>query len=112
MKRLFVIPLTMALLMGNGNAHAQNTPVSQMEKLNRGLVVLPSQSGAGRHISWRLLGTDADNITFDIVRDGTVIASGIKDKTNYQDDFGTKDAKYQIVAKVNGEVVGTSEEVT
>ena len=47
MKRLFVIPLTMALLMGNGNAHAQNTPVSQMEKLNRGLVVLPSQSGAG-----------------------------------------------------------------
>lgn len=112
MKRLFVIPLTMALLMGNGNAHAQNTPVSQMEKLNRGLVVLPSQSGAGRHISWRLLGTDADNITFDIVRDGTVIASGIKDKTNYQDDFGTKDAKYQIVAKVNGEVVDTSEEVT
>lgn len=101
----------MALLMGNGQAQAQSTPVSQMEKLNRGLVVLPSKSGAGKYLSWRHLGTDDENVTFDVVRNGETIATNIKDKTNYQDTFGTSDAKYQIVAKVNGEVTDTSEEV-
>lgn len=89
MKKIFVLPLTMALLMGNGQAQAQSTPVSQMEKLNRGLVVLPSKSGAGKYLSWRLLGTDDENVTFDVVRNGETIATNIKDKTNYQDTFGT-----------------------
>lgn len=39
-------------------AAAQNTPLSQMEKLNRGVVALPASSGTGNFISWRMLGTD------------------------------------------------------
>ena len=43
-----------------------STPVEQMEQLDRGIVVVPGQSG-GRFVNWRLLGTDNPGITFDVV---------------------------------------------
>ena len=53
-------------------ASAQVTPVSQMEHLSRGLVVVPG-STSGQFVSWRFLGTDdEDATTFDILRDGKV----------------------------------------
>ena len=48
---------------------AQNTPVSQMEKLDRGLIALPA-SGSGMFVSWRSLGYDADDTSFELLRDG------------------------------------------
>lgn len=91
--------------------HAQVTPTSQMEKLDRGLVAVPTSTTAN-FISWRLLGTDDKaNITFDLLRDGTVIASNLT-KTNYQDNSGSASAKYQVVTKVNGTETETSAEVT
>ena len=78
--------------------HAQVTPTSQMEKLDRGLVVVPT-SGTANFISWRLLGTDDKaNTTFDLLRDGVVIASNLS-KTNYQDAQGSATARYQVVTK-------------
>ena len=60
------------------HANAQVTPVSQMEKLDRGLVAVPISSKSN-FISWRLLGTDEKTATtFDLLRDGTVIASDLK----------------------------------
>ena len=101
---------SMALLMaGATTVQAQNTPVSQMEKLTRGVVSVPAASGSGRFISWRLLGTDDENTTFDVLRNGVVIKSGLADKTNYVDNTGTAGHVYQIVTKVNGEEVETSE---
>ncbi|MCR5241857.1 MAG: rhamnogalacturonan lyase, partial [Prevotella sp.] len=65
------------------DANAQVTPVSQMEKLDRGLVAVPTSS-TSNFISWRLLGTDDKAATtFDLMRDGTVIANDLK-VTNYQ----------------------------
>ena len=90
--------------------HAQVTPASQMEKLDRGLVAVPTSSTAN-FVSWRLLGTDNKaNTTFDLLRDGTVIASDLT-KTNYQDTQGSATAKYQVVTKVNGAKTETSAEV-
>ena len=84
------------------HANAQVTPVSQMEKLDRGLVAVPISSKSN-FISWRLLGTDEKTATtFDLLRDGTVIASDLK-VTNYQDNQGSATAKYQVVTKVNGQ---------
>ena len=81
-----------------------------MEKLDRGLVVVPTSTTAN-FISWRLLGTDDKaNTTFDLLRDGTVIASNLT-KTNYQDNGGSAAAKYQVVTKVNGTEIETSAEV-
>lgn len=83
-------------------AYAQVTPVSQMEKLDRGLVAIPTSSTTN-FISWRLLGTDdKSTTTFDLLRDEVVIASDLK-VTNYQDHQGSATAKYQVVAKVNGQ---------
>lgn len=90
---------------------AQVTPASQMEKLDRGLVAVPTSTTAN-FVSWRLLGTDdRANTTFDLLRNGTVIASGLT-KTNYQDTQGSATAKYQVVTKINGSAIENSAEVT
>lgn len=88
--------------------HAQVTPTSQMEDLGRGVVVLPSAS-SGRFVSWRLLGTDdEDATTFDVLRNGTAVKTGLSNVSCYNDDYGTAAATYQIVTKVNGVVVDTT----
>lgn len=84
------------------SANAQVTPVSQMEKLDRGLVAVPTSS-TSNFISWRLLGTDDKAATtFDLLRNGQVIAKDLK-VTNYQDLQGSATTKYQVVTKVNGQ---------
>ena len=99
----FLAAATAALTM-----QAQVTPTSQMEKLDRGVVVVPT-SIIRNFVSWRLLGTDDKSATtFDVLRNGEVIASGLT-KTNYEDSgTGVASAEYQIVTKVNGEVTETS----
>lgn len=100
----------MALLTaGATGVQAQNTPESQMEKLTRGVISVPSSNGNGRFISWRFFGTDTDQTSFDILKDGNTLISNIIDKTNYLDLTGLPNSEYQIVTKVNGEVVETSE---
>ena len=82
-----------------------------MEKLDRGIVALPAASGSGNFVSWRLLGTDDEaTTTFDIKRNGATIARNVY-KTNYVDKSGNATSKYQIVTKVNGQEVETSEAV-
>jgi rhamnogalacturonan endolyase len=85
------------------------TPESQMEKLGRGVVALPQTKGI--FISWRLLGTDDARTTFDVIRNGEVIAENLT-VSNYSDEAGTTDSKYQVVCKVNGKTIETSNEVT
>ena len=41
----------------------------EVEELTRGVTVVPS--GSGQLVSWRLLGTDAENVAFNVYRDGT-----------------------------------------
>ena len=104
-----------ALLMTMGTSLlAQVTPQSQMERLNRGVVALPSAIGIGNFNSWRLLGTDDENTLFDVIRDGKTIASDLK-VTNYEEwDLewdGNENSEYQVVVKVNGEVTETTKAV-
>jgi rhamnogalacturonan endolyase len=81
-----------------------------MEKLDRGLVALPANSGSGNFVSWRFLGTDDTNTRFDLVRNGTTIATDLE-VSNYKDDSGNSSSEYQVVTKVNGEAVNTSDPV-
>lgn len=100
------------LLAAATSLSAQNTPVSQMEKLTRGVVVVPAKAGGTKNfISWRAFGTDDDNTSFDILRNGEVIAKDIKDKTNYVDNDGQANSEYQIVTRQAGEVTETSDPV-
>ena len=77
------------------------TPVEQMENIDRAPVALPASNGKGIFISWRLLGTDNPNTTFDIIRNGTTIVSGSK-TTNFTDNEGTTTSSYEIAVKTNG----------
>ena len=105
--RLFMMALLTEAAI---SINAQVTPVSQMEKLDRGLVAVPV-SATSNFVSWRLLGTDnKETTTFDLLRNGSVIASNLS-KTNYQDNSGSASAKYQVVTKVSGETTETSAEV-
>lgn len=109
MRKFYTIILLFATIMC---AQAQNTPVSQMEKLDRGVVAVPfTNGGTGRLVTWRIFGTDDLTTTrFDVLRNGATIASNLK-TSNYKDASGTASSKYQVVVKVNGEVVETTEPV-
>ena len=65
-KILLASMLTASAAIG---ANAQVTPTSQMEKLDRGLVVV-KQSGLKKMLSWRFLGTDDWQTTFDVLKNG------------------------------------------
>ncbi|MDE6354464.1 MAG: T9SS type A sorting domain-containing protein [Prevotella sp.] len=106
-RKLYALALLMAGISG---VEAQNTPVSPMEKLTRGVVSVPAASGTGRFVSWRFFGTDTDNTSFDLMRDGKTIATDLFGKTNYVDKAGFASSKYQVVTKVKGQAVDTSED--
>lgn len=96
-KQMLFPMMSMELSMAPcSHLHAQvQTPVSQMEKLDRGLVALPAQD-KGIFLSWRLLGTDSKNVCFDIERDGKIIAHQVK-LTNYTDRKGSAASSYRII---------------
>lgn len=79
----------------------------QMENLTRGLTV--ANVGSGVLVSWRLLGTDAPDVEFNLYRDGEKIASvGKTDGTNYLDKDGKATSKYTVAAVAGGKEGGKS----
>ncbi len=106
--KLYTLALTVIFAL---SSQAQITPQSQMEKLDRGLVAIPVSSTSS-FVSWRLLGTDVkESITFDLLRNGEAIATDLK-VTNYRDANEPSGAKYQVVTKIDGQPIATSETVT
>ncbi|MDQ0495833.1 hypothetical protein QOZ95_004016 [Paenibacillus brasilensis] len=73
----------------------------QMEKLSRGAVAVKVPEGV--LVSWRLLGTEADSVSFNLYR-GTskVNDTPITSRTNYLDKAGTTSSSYTVRAVVNG----------
>ena len=92
-------------------AEQQQTVVSGMEQLDRGLVALPGQGG-GIFVSWRLLGTDDPATVFDLYRNNTLIAEGLSTVTNYTDRSGSSTSRYHVVARVGDTTLDSSDEVT
>ena len=109
-KKTYALALAMIAIT---TASAQITPRSQMEQLDRGLVAVPTTTlGTSNFISWRLLGTDRKAVTtFDLLRDGEVIAADLQ-KTNYLDTKGSTTAQYSVVTKVKGSPRDTSAAVS
>ena len=83
------------------------------ESLTRHVLAVPqTASGSNYLVSWRLLDTDDDYTTFDVIRNGTVLKTDINNATCYLDTKGSKTAKYRIVTKQHGEAVDTTEAIT
>ncbi|MES2337204.1 MAG: rhamnogalacturonan lyase [Pseudomonadota bacterium] len=81
-------------------AAVQPAPVvagRQVERLDRGLVVVPASEGGGNHVSWRLLATDARGARFTLYRDGKPIAQvDGKGATSVHDKSGTATSRYAL----------------
>ncbi len=87
---------TLLLLMNQAGAQRQ------MEKLGRGVVAI-NQGDGKVYVGWRMLGTDPDNIAFNVYRNNTRINSQpITESTNLVDNNGSTSATYTVRAVING----------
>ena len=81
---------------------AEASAQRQMENLGRGLVAV-NQSDGKVYIGWRLLGTDPDDIAFNVYRNNARVNSQpITESTNLVDDNGSTGAAYTVRAVING----------
>lgn len=71
----------------------------QMENLDRGVVAVKVSSGV--YISWRVLGTETADVTYNLYRD-SVKLTNISGASNYVDKSGTASSKYSVSAVING----------
>lgn len=95
------------ILLISGLTHAQR----YMENLGRGMVAV-NLGGSEVYVGWRLLGTDPNDIAFNLYRDDTKVNSEpITNSTNYVDDNGSTGALYHVRAVINGEEQESSEAV-
>ena len=85
-----------------------NTAPSQMERLDRGLVVIPI-SASNCFLSWRLLGTDDAYTTFSILKDGQPYEGGkvFYDRT-CTTISGNASSEFQVVTLQNGIATDTT----
>ena len=67
------------------------------DKLDRGLVAVPS--GTGYLVSWRVFAEEYYDVTYNLYRDGTLIAEGLS-VSNYWDS--TQGSAYQVAPVVDG----------
>ncbi|WP_083964447.1 MULTISPECIES: OmpL47-type beta-barrel domain-containing protein [Metabacillus] len=82
----------------------------QMEDLGRSPVSIKTEEGV--HVSWRMLGTDPENISFNVYRDGEKLnSSPITSSTNFVDKDGKTDSVYEIRAVLDGKEQKSQENI-
>ncbi|MCM1312662.1 MAG: autotransporter-associated beta strand repeat-containing protein [Bacteroides sp.] len=72
-----------------------------MDRLDRGLVATVTQRGPGNFVSWRKLGEEYFDVTYNLYSNGTKIASGLN-VTNYVDTKGDENTRYQVAPVIKG----------
>ncbi|MFM9590976.1 rhamnogalacturonan lyase [Streptomyces scabiei] len=86
---------------------AEAATARQVEKLDRGLVSVHTDSG--NLVGWRWLGTDPDDVSFNVYRAGTKVNSTpVTGSTNYFHSGAPAQADYTVRAIVNGVEQGDS----
>ncbi len=91
-----ILICTIQLITVSANAQRQ------MEKLDRGVIAVPQGYG-GVLISWRLFGTDPDDIAFNVYRDDVQVnEQPITVATNLVDTSGTPESKYTVRPVIDG----------
>jgi len=83
------------LLALAASASLAASPVGkQVEKLNRGVVAIPT--GAGHFISWRLLATDEPGTMFNVYRDKVKLNGAPLHELNWSDSGGSAASTYTV----------------
>ena len=94
MRRLSL--LMMMLMLTIFSASAQRTT----DKLDRGLVAVPS--GSGSFVSWRIFGEEYYDTQYNLYRDGVRVNPSPLSVSNIVDPNGHAGSKYQVAAVVRG----------
>ena len=85
------------LLLATATLQAQRF----MDKLDRGLLVGVADNGAGNFVSWRVLGSEYYDVTYNLYADGQLVAKNLW-VSSYTHAGGKADTKYQVAPVVNG----------
>ncbi|MCX2926842.1 rhamnogalacturonan lyase [Streptomyces sp. NEAU-W12] len=113
-RRRFVLPAVLtavalagAGLTGLGADTAEAATTRQVEALDRGVVSV--HNGSGNLVGWRWLGTDPDNVSFNVYRAGTKVNSTpVTGSTTFFHSGAPSHADYTVRAVVNGVEQGDS----
>ena len=81
------------------------------DKLDRGVVAVPANTGGGYLVTWRIFGEEYYGVTYNLYANGSKIASNLN-VSNYNHAAGNASTKYQVAAVVNGVEQPLSKEVT
>ena len=92
--------------MATMSLNAQRT----MDKLDRGLVAV--KTGSGIFCSWRIMGEEYYDVTYNIYRDGTKLNATPLNTSNYTDASGSTSSKYTVSAVVRGKEQAQCKAVT
>lgn len=93
------------------NSAGQVMEKRQVENLDRGVTAIKTDKGV--YLSWRFLGTDDANTSFDIYRgDEKITSSPVTTSTNYLDISGTTESVYTIRTLQNGVETEQSDSVS
>lgn len=93
MKKLLLMVVMAVMAM---NVMAQRS----MDKLDRGLIAI--KTDAGVFCSWRILGEEYYDVTYNIYRDGTKLNAEPLSVSNFADAAGNAGSKYTVSAVVRG----------
>ncbi len=103
MKKVF---LSVMLLLAASSSFAQR----QTDHLDRGLVAMKVSGGV--YLSWRILGEEYYDVTYNVYRDGTLVNDKPLTVSNFKDTAGTTTSSYTIKAVVRGQEQAASKPVT
>ena len=79
----------------------------QMEYLDRGLLAIKTSNAV--FLSWRSLGTDASNVTFNLYRNNELLNESPLNLTNFSDASGSQTDSYVLKVLVDGQEVASQE---
>ncbi|CAN7759153.1 OmpL47-type beta-barrel domain-containing protein [Paenibacillus sp. LjRoot56] len=100
----------------SGQSETLETPAvtvlnRQAEYLDRALVAVKQDNGV--YVGWKMLGTDASDIAFNLYRDGVKVNTApIKGATNLLDEAGTDSSVYLLKTVIAGKERAASKETT
>jgi rhamnogalacturonan endolyase len=79
-----------------------NGPVRQMERLDRGCVAIPQANGQV-FVSWRMLGTEPEDVSYHVYRNGVKLNhEPITRTTNLVDSHASANAAYTVTSVMDG----------
>lgn len=94
--KLLVALLLLCDLQGNAQR--------KMDNLGRGLVAVNMSNGSnqGNFVSWRILGHEYYDVTYNLYRDGTKVNASPLNVSNCTDTGGSANSTYTVKAVVRG----------